>query len=304
MSKYLITGGLGFLGQHTVEAVTRAGHDVTVIDNLEGACGGNPDLASSEAYDYLKVDVTGFGELQNAIRAVNPDVILHLAAYGRNLSCRDFADRALEVNVRGTANILMAAAHTWWRERAPRVVVCSSNVTLSDQDTVYKSTKKQCEKLVEDYARSGLSVMGLRPSNIYGCGQSRTEYQPCAFAGLDIGFARSLAEGEPQFTITGDGSQSRDFTHAGDVADAFVLAANSALSGCTLDIATGRQISMNEVASLLGVKVVYTDARPGDAKALVSNIEPARALLGFTARRSLDRHLWEAFPALAGSRVA
>lgn len=298
MSKYLITGGLGFLGQHMVEAVKLAGHAVTVIDNLEPACGGDPALARSERYRYLRVDITGFGELQNAVRAVDPDVILHLAAYGRNLSCRDFADRAQAVNVRGTANVLMAAAHTWWRRRAPRVVVCSSNITLSDQDTVYKFTKQQCEKLVEDYARAGLSVMGLRPSNIYGSGQSRTEHQPCAFAGLDMSFERSLSQGEPHFTITGDGSQSRDFTHADDVADAFLLAADSALSGCTVDVATGVQTSMNQVAALLGVKVVYTDPRPGDAMTLVSNTEPARALLGFTARRSLNKHIFEAFPAV------
>jgi UDP-glucose 4-epimerase len=303
MPKYLITGGLGFLGQHVVKAAIAAAHTVTVADNLEPRCGGVSGLAHGPRYAYRNVDITDFSALQNAARAVDPDVILHLAAYGRNLSCRDFPDRAKSVNVGGTLNVLMAAALrdsglTILKNRT-RVVVCSSNITLSDQDTVYKFTKQRCELLVEEFARGGLSVMGLRPSNIYGVGQSRTEYQPCAFAGMDMAYER-----EGYFSITGDGSQTRDFTHADDVADAFLLAANSAVSGCTVDIATGVQTSMNEVAKLLGAKVVYADPRPGDAKTLVSNIEPAKALLGFTAKRSLAEHIGEAFPSVQGFKVS
>jgi UDP-glucose 4-epimerase len=289
MAKYLITGGLGFLGQHVVEAALAAGHEVHVVDNIEPTCGGDITFAD-ELYHHYSADITDFISLARVIKEVKPDVILHLAAYGRNLNCKDFAARANHVNVGGTANVLALS----WIGKIRRVVVCSSNITLSDQDTVYKRTKLACEQLVEEFALIGLSVMGIRPSNIYGSGQSRTEYQPCAFAGLDISFER-----DGHFTITGDGTQSRDFVHADDVADAFLLAANSAVSGCTLDVATGVQTSMNDVARMLGVEVKYTDPRPGDAKTLVSNTAPAEALLGFKAKRELEVHIDEAFPSVA-----
>jgi nucleoside-diphosphate-sugar epimerase len=291
MSRVLITGGCGFLGRRLVKAALAAGHHVFTLDNFEPTCGadctGVPDAPN---YVWNNVDITDQPKLYEAIKAIKPDVIIHLAAYGRNLNCRDYADRATHVNVGGTFNIL-EAAHLL---NVPRVVVCSSNITLSDQDTVYKRTKLATEHLVWVFSDTfGLSVMGLRPSNIYGEGQSRTEYQKCAFAGMDTYF-----EENGHFLISGDGTQDRDFTHADDVADAFLLAADSAVSGCTLDIATGVQTSMNEVAQLLGVDVKYTDPRPGDAKTLVSNIEPAKALLGFTAKRKLADHIFEAFPAV------
>ena len=81
-----------------------------------------------------------------------------------------------DTNVNGTLNVLEVARQL----KLKRVVVCSSNITLSDQLTVYRESKRAVESLVALYASLGVSVMGLRPSNIYGRGQSRTEYQPCA----------------------------------------------------------------------------------------------------------------------------
>jgi len=291
VSKYLITGGLGFLGRHAAAAAKAAGHEVFVIDNCEPTCGASVGIYIGGLHYY--VDITDFAALARVVEDVKPDAILHLAAYGRNLNCRDFAKRAVAVNVFGTVNVLTVALAA----KVPRVAVCSSNICLSDVDTIYRRTKHLCEVAVEVFAEKGLSVMGLRPSNIYGSGQSRTEYQPCAFAGLDISYER-----DGHFTITGDGTQSRDFVHADDVAEAFLLAAESKVSGCTFDIATGVQTSMNDVAKLLGVDVKYTDPRPGDAKILVSDIQPAFDHLGFKATRRLVDHIFEAFPAVAAAK--
>lgn len=299
--RVLVTGGLGFLGQHVVRTFLDAGHDVRILDNREPSGGSDRDAANANfsgewvCSHFLPFDITSFPLVNGEIQRYRPDVVVHLAAFGRNLSCKDFADRAEYVNVGGTTNILAASL----LNEVPRVLVCSSNITLSDQNTVYKRSKLACEVLVEVFAKDGLSVMGLRPSNIYGSGQSRTEYQPCAFAGLDISFER-----DGHFTITGDGTQSRDFVHADDVADAFLTASRAPLSGCTLDVATGVQTSMNEVAELLGVPVKYTDPRPGDAKTLISNPEPADALLGFTAKRKLGDYIFEAFPVVAQNKKA
>jgi UDP-glucose 4-epimerase len=219
------------------------------------------------------------------------DTIIHLAAYGRNLTCRDFPQDAWHVNVHGTRNVLMVAEQH--RDIVKRVVVCSSNIVLSDQPTEYKFTKRAAEREVEWFAAKGVSCMGLRPANIYGAGQSKTEYQMCAFASLDECYRKN-----GHFEISGDGTQTRDWVHAEDVARAFELAAQSDISGVTLDVCTGLQTSMNEIAGMLHVPVKYVDPRPGDAHALISDPHPAAGRLHFWAKEVLQDRIFDAFPSV------
>jgi UDP-glucose 4-epimerase len=276
----LVTGGAGFLGRYVLELTNGF-----ALDNLDPRCGGDGTVA------HIDCDVTDYRKLEEAILAGGFSHIAHLAAYGRNLSCRDFPSEAWRVNVHGTRNVLkIAKDHP---DVVKRVVVCSSNIVLSDQFTIYKATKLAAELEVQFYGELGVSCMGLRPSNIYGVGQSRTEHQLCAFAGLDESYARNK-----KFTISGNGSQTRDWIHAGDVARAFFIALTSDFTTGTLDICTGRQTSMNQIANLLHVPVEYMEARPGDAQALISNAEPARQYLGFEANIVLEDAIWDAFPSI------
>ena len=279
-----MTGGCGFLGRHVVERLRRSDRigAVLVADNLDKLCGG----VGVGEIEY--VDITNADQLAGACAGV--DVIVHLAAYGRNLTCQHHPYRAWDVNVNGTLNVLELGR----MGKVKRIVCCSSNIVLSDQLTVYKETKQACERLIALYASLGVNCMGLRPSNIYGAGQSKTEYQLCAFAGLD----RSYAE-HGKFLISGDGTQTRDWVHVADVARAFELALFSEVKGETLDICTGRQTSMNEIAEMLRVSVKYAPARPGDAKTLVSLSGPAEELLGYKAYLSLENVLWDAFPSVS-----
>ena len=290
MKRILCTGGSGFLGHHVVKLLqAKISNTVIPLDNLEPHCGGRKDWVHAE------VDVTNRKALDAEIESLEATDIIHLAALGRNLTCRDFPQRAYEVNVNGTHNVLESAK----RHGVKRVIVCSSNIVLSDQDTIYKTTKIGTEKAVKHFAGQGLSVMGLRPSNIYGAGQSRTEYQPCAFAALDECYRLN-----GYFEISGDGSQTRDWVNAEDVARAFQLALDSDFKGDTLDVCTGVQTSMNEIVLRLDVQANYTPARPGDAKALVSNPEPAAMILGFRTQEKLSERIWDAFPNVKTKGVA
>lgn len=283
--KVLVTGGSGFLGKQVIKTLEQQDIDCASFDNIEAHCGGD------DASWGIPGDVTNFHQLENVILSSGFDTILHLAAYGRNLSCQDFPQRAWEVNVDGTHNVLeVARLHP---DVVKRVVVCSSNITLSDVATTYKMTKLVDEYLVELYASMGVSVMGLRPSNICGIGQSRTEYQPCAMAGMDLGF-----EKDGFFSITGDGTQARDFVNVKDVARAFVLAMGSDVVGETLDICTGKLTSMNEVAALAGAPVKYVDPRPGDAKVLISDPVPAWNKLEFNSEIGIEQTVKDSFPAV------
>ena len=258
---------------------------VAALDNLDTKCGGNPQIA------HIDCDVTSYDVLERAICEGGFSHVIHLAAYGRNLTCRDFPSWAYTVNVHGTRNLLMIADKH--RDIVKRVVVCSSNIVLSAEATVYKFTKQAAEHEIEWFAAKGVSCMGLRPSNIYGANQSKTEYQLCAFAGLDESYRKN-----GYFEISGDGTQTRDWVHAEDVARAFELAALSKVPGGTLDVCTGVQTSMNDVAKMLKVPVKYTEARPGDAKTLVSNRALAGTQLGFWAEIKLQDRIRDAFPSL------
>jgi UDP-glucose 4-epimerase len=268
------------LGRHVLKQIGSY-----ALDNLDPRCGGDGTVAR------IDCDVTNYVELERAILDGEFSHIIHLAAYGRNLTCRDFPQDAWRVNVHGTKHVLMVAhKHP---NVVKRVVVCSSNIVLSDQFTEYKLTKKAVEHEIAWYAKLGVSCMGLRPSNIYGAGQSKTEYQPCAFASLDESFRVC-----GHFLISGDGTQTRDWVHAGDVARAFELAAESTIVGETLDVCTGIQTSMNEVARMLHVPAKYVDPRPGDAKALLSDYREAEEKLHFRAAEVLQDRIWDAFPSV------
>lgn len=289
MKFILVTGSAGFLGRHVMSLLSRNGYSPIGLDNSEPHCG------AQVSGPVLETDITDFDSLQNLIIDFDIDTIIHLAAYGRNLSCQDFPQRAWEVNVDGTHNILEIARQN--PKTVKRVVVCSSNITLSDQPTTYKMTKLMCEHLVEQYAKMGVSVMGLRPSNICGEGQSRTEYQPCAMAGMDIGFEKNGF-----FSITGDGTQARDFVNVKDVARAFVLAAGSDVFNTTIDVCTGKLTSINEVAQIAGAPIKYVDPRPGDAKVLISSPCEAEHLLGFKAEIDIEQTVKDSFPAVTRSK--
>ena len=276
----LISGGAGFLGSHVVAKL--GGY---ALDNLDPRCGGNAQRP------YIDCDVTSYEALEAVVLQGQFEMIVHLAAYGRNLTCRDFPRESWQINVHGTRNVLeIAKRHP---KIVKRVVCCSSNIVLSDQFTDYKRSKEFAEREVRLYAEAGVSCMGLRPSNVYGSGQSQTEHQLCAFAALDRSYKLV-----GYFEISGDGTQTRDWIHAEDVARAFEFALHSEIKGATLDVCTGRQTSMNDVAKMLHVPVKYTDPRPGDAKALISDPKAASHLLGFHAEIILEDRIWDAFPSV------
>lgn len=284
----LITGAAGFLGRHVTAALVKRENHLFLIDNKDPRCG-----ADHAVYTH-PIDVRNYVDVHNFIAENKITHIIHLAAYGRNLTCQDFRREAWDTNVMGTHNVLEAARQCG----VQRVVCCSSNIVLSDVPTLYKITKQINEQDIVFHASKGLSVMGLRPSNIGGPGQSRTEYQPCAFAGMDIGYER-----DGYISITGDGTQSRDFVDVRDVARAFTyaLAMEKHVNGVTVDICSGRQVRMNEIVAMLDVPVKYVPARPGDAKALISDPKSAYCL-GFKARIPLEQTVRDSFPAVFRGR--
>jgi UDP-glucose 4-epimerase len=248
--RVVVTGGAGFIGVHSVEALLGAGADVLVIDDLRHASYRPlPGAARLEAADVAE------GPAREAIRAWQPTAILHLAAQGGvNRSWREPAADA-HINVLGTVSILTAAMSAGCR----RVVVASSGGALygaarrlptpEDEPTQPRSpygTAKLCiEHYLEHFTRAGaIDALALRYGNVYGPGQDGTgEAGVVAISSL-----RLLGGKAP--VLRGDGAQTRDFTYVGDIVAANVLGLASTATGA-LNVGTGRETSIGDLVRRL-----------------------------------------------------
>ena len=253
-----VTGGAGFIGAHSCRALLEAGHSVTAIDDLSH---GKRE-AVPPGVDLVVMDVRS-PDLLALFERLRPDAVLHLAA---QMDVRhSVADPAHDasVNVLGTVNTIAAAR----RAGAHRFVFASSGgAVYGEQDTFpapeqharrpaspYGVSKLCGEEYVELARREGLSAMSLRYANVYGPGQD-----PMGEAGVVAIFLhKMLRGGDP--VINGDGEQTRDFVYVDDVAAANVLALGSSAGGA-LNVGTGVETSINEVARILAAAARYRKA--------------------------------------------
>jgi UDP-glucose 4-epimerase len=274
-----VTGGAGFIGVHSVEALLAAGAEVLVIDDLRHASYRPlPGAARLEAADVAEPAA------RNAITSWRPTAILHLAAQGGvNRSWREPAADA-HINVLGTVNVLAASIAAGCR----RVVVASSGGALygassrlptpedepAQPRSPYGTAKLSIEHYLGHFTRAGsLDGLALRYGNVYGPGQDGT-----GEAGVvAISSRRLLDSGAP--VVRGDGAQTRDFIYVGDVVAANMLGLASSITGA-LNIGTGRETAIIDL-----VRTLCELAR--------FNGEPEREPLppGEVARSALDNSL-------------
>jgi UDP-glucose 4-epimerase len=294
--RIVVTGGAGFIGVHSVEALLDAGSEVMVIDDLRHASYRplphaarlvNADIAEAAARD--------------AIAGWKPDGILHLAAQGGvNRSWREPAADA-HINVLGTVSILTAAIAAGCR----RVVVASSGGALygaatrlptpedepSQPRSPYGTAKLCIEHYLGHFTRAGaLDALALRYGNVYGPGQDGT-----GEAGVvAISSYRLLAGQAP--VIRGDGTQTRDFTYVGDIVAANVLGLGSTATGA-VNIGTGRETAIGDLVRRLCALARYRkepareDLPPGEVTRSALDNTQAADRLGWFPSVSLDEGL-------------
>jgi UDP-glucose 4-epimerase len=277
--KYLITGGAGFIGSHLVDTLIKLGHEVIVLDNL---LSGFEKNINKKAIFY-KCDIRDLNQIKDYF--INIDGVFHLAAIARTPWCIENPILAYETNVMGTLNILEAAR----LNNIKRVVMTSSNVVYAFW-TPYRSSKESLEMLADVYNNMyNLSVICLRNSNVYGSRQSELGPSPNVFSAL-----RKTKKEKNYIDITGDGSQSRDFTHVSDIVEGHICAMNSNVTG-KFDLCTGVNHSLNEIASYFNCDINYLPERPGDIKHIIQDPIPAYENLNWKAKVSLDEGMKDFF---------
>lgn len=291
--KAVVTGGAGFIGSHLVDYLITQGCAVTVIDNLSGG-----KMVNVNPQARLKVtDIRDYPKIQQFFRGV--DYVFHLAALPRVQYSIDHPEETNEVNVTGTLNVLRAARAA----KVKKVIYAASSSVYGDQPVSPltenlparpKSPYGLQKYIGELYCRVfsevyDLPTVCLRYFNVYGPRQN-----PDGAYALVIGkFLKQKQEGRP-LTITGDGEQTRDFTHVRDVARANWLAATSGKvrAGEAVNIGAGRNFSINQIARLIGGRVSYRPARLEPRHTLADN-RLARELLGWIPAVPLEEGIAE-----------
>jgi UDP-glucose 4-epimerase len=297
-----VTGGAGFIGSHTVEALLAAGHEVLVWDDL--STGTLANLAAvRDQVQFQQADVRDLLGLQAAARAWRPDAFLHLAALAS--VPRSVADPTLShgVNLTGTVNVLETAR----REGISRVVLACSAAIYGNEPGVPKTEampagptspygleKWQGEQYAALFSTLyGLTTVSLRYFNVFGPRQDpRSPY-----SGVISIFLDRLLTSQP-VVIEGTGEQTRDFVYVADVADANVRALTLPLDGhhrCNL----GRceETSILELYHLLCEAVgrraepTFGPPRAGDIFRSFTDVTCAREVLGFVPRYTLAEGL-------------
>ena len=281
----VVTGGAGFIGSHLVDALVAAGDEVTVVDHLRRA-----KRNLDPAHSVVRADVTELGAIDVAFETVRPQVVYHLAAQSDVRRSVDDPAHDARVNIGGTATVLTAARAAG----AERVVLASTAGVYGDpaalptpEDAVleplspYGAGKVAAEAYMTLFSRLyGISTLSLRMANVYGPRQD-----PHGEAGVVAIFCSAAAERRAA-RIYGDGAQTRDFVYVGDAVDAFVAAGRSDVEG-SLNISTGRETSLLELAAALGIETERGPERPGEIRRSCLDPGAAASRLGWTARTPL-----------------
>ena len=290
MSKCLVTGGAGFIGSHVVSKLIHNNHEVVVIDNESAEANEAFNWYDDDADNHV-VDIRDFDSCLPLFDGV--EYVFHLAARSRIQLAMQNPMECLETNYIGTYNMLECA-----RRVGAKMFInssTSSSYGLVNEPPLEETMKTDClnhysaskvgaETLCQMYNNLyGLRTITLRYFNVYGPRQPlKGQYAPVI--GL---FEEQAKRGEP-LTIVGDGEQRRDYTHVYDVAQANINAMMTNYSGIVVNIGTGTNYSVNQVASYISDNIVYIPERPGEARETLANIERAITLLDWEPKITLE----------------
>jgi nucleoside-diphosphate-sugar epimerase len=301
MTKYVVTGGAGFIGSSLVRGLLAQGAGkVVVVDNL--LSGHERNLEEVRAsIEFQRVDIRQFEELTPLFR--DADAVFHLAAIPS--VPRSIADPipSHQVNVDGTFNVLQACV----QGKVRRLVYAASSSAYGGSDVLPKvetmnadpKSPYAVQKLTgENYARVfhscfGLETVSLRYFNVYGPRQDPSS----PYSGIISLFMKALIERVPP-TLFGDGEQSRDFTFVEDVVDITLKAARArGAAGGLYNAGNGGRYTLNQVWETLrrieGVQIPahYGEPRAGDVRHSQADTTAAVRDLGLRPRFSLEEGL-------------
>ncbi len=300
----IVTGGAGFIGSTLADALVASGREVHVVDNL--ATGHRANLPAGATFH--EVDIRDSAAVARVASESGAVAIFHMAAQADVRKAIEDPAFDADVNIGGTLSVLEAA-----RINGARVMFAATGggaygeydgLPIPTPETAdprpmshYGQSKLSGEAYCALYGRLyGIPTVRLRLGNVYGPRQD-----PHGEAGVVAIFSGKLIDGEPM-KVFGDGLQTRDYVYVDDVVDAF-LRAEGGTPDITLNIGTGREVSVLDLVRILGGgDAVHAPARTGEVQRSALDAALAATVLGWTPTVQVEEGLPRTHTALAAAR--
>lgn len=294
MKTILLTGGAGFIGSNTAQALLARGDRVVCVDNFTPNY--DPSFKESNIKDFsshpnfvlYKTDIINLGALKEIFEKEKPSVVVHLAAKADTRLSIHEPQAYIDTNLTGTLNLLECS-----KEGVEKFIFASSSSVYGNKahapfietDTTdfalapYGATKKAGEILCYTYNQNfKLPVVCLRIFNAYG---ERNRPDLVLYKWIE-----KLSHGEP-IEISGDGSRTRDFTYIGDLVDALLRSIDTPLQFEIINIGNADPVALNAllemVESAMGKKaeVISRPSNKGSVELTHANVSHAKEVLGW-----------------------
>ena len=289
----IVTGGCGFIGSHLVDRLVD-NYNVYVIDDESAE--SNDIFHKNNKAIYFKIDILDSAKIDSSILE-NTKTIFHLAAESRIGPAIKNPTKATTTNVMGTVKLLeLCRAYN-----IERFIYSSTSSVYGLTDKLptdesceidclnpYASTKFCGEEMVRVYTKLyGIDSCIFRYFNVFG-ERSPTKgiYAPV------IGIFLNQLKNNTPLTIVGDGEQRRDFVHVYDIVQANILACNykENINGNTFNVGSGKNHSMNEIASFISNNPTHIPYREGEARHTLADISKIKKVLNFNPK--IDVKVW------------
>ncbi len=288
--KFLVTGGAGFIGSHTVDALVERGGIVVAVDNL--STGRRENLNPNATFYHINL---ADESIERILEHERPDVIYHFAFYV--LVPKSVENPLLDIDVLiGTLRMLQKA-----KDIGVKKIIFSSsgflygntpNLPATEEHPVdpvspYVVAKHAIENYLRFYYKTySLPFVILRYAAVYG---------PRQITGAMADYIRKLSSGH-QADIWGDGTKTRDYVFIKDVVRANLLALSVPPDhpNPVFNIGTGIETTLNAVyhriAEILGVEArpIYHPDRPAEQLRYCLDITKARRELGWEPKYRFD----------------
>lgn len=303
-----MTGGTGFLGAALVRRLVTSGHSVRVLDN--GFRGATRRLGEVvRKIEPLEADIRDAIAVRRAVKGV--DCVVHLAFINGTEFFYSEPELVLDVGIRGMLNVVDACRAEKVRDlvvasssevyQTPPVIPTDESVQLSVPDILnprysYGGGKIASELIAINYGRRQFDRVAIfRPHNVYGPDMGWEHVLPQLILRL-LDQVRAQPKGTLQFSIQGDGSQTRAFMHIDDFTEALIAVIDRGAHLNIYHIGNPEEISIAEVAHKLSdyfgreIELSSTPAPPGGTQRRCPDIQKLIGL-GFRPRISLDEGL-------------
>ena len=303
-TRFLVTGGSGFIGSNLCEALMRMGYFVRCLDNF--STGKRKNIAAfldNPLFELMEGDIRDPATCLMACEEIT--YVLHEASWGSVSRSIQYPQLYEEINIKGTLNMLEAAR----QQKVRRLVYASSSSAYGDEPNLpkvegregrlcspYALTKRTSEEYAWLYTKLyGLETVSLRYFNVFG----RRQDPNSSYAAVIPKLISQLLRWEAP-TISGDGQQSRDFTYIDNIIQANLKACMAPIEavGEVFNIAYGGQETLIDVYHIIAAALerdeilpIYGPDRIGDIKHSYADISKARSLLGYMPAWNFEQGL-------------